>query len=133
MVMDMSLGWTFQKFYQPTELRSFIERTLGREAFTAGPGLIFVFRDPLAEQEFLLSRQQRRADLSLNLAARREMAMKAKVEALEPELEPLWSAQELGRWPFVDETPPELAARLEAGAGSLRAKLMLAQAQTLQL
>lgn len=119
---------TFQKFYTASELKGVLERALGREAFQAGPGLFFVFKDELYEQVYLAARQERRARRSLvprlTTAARRL----AKIEALRPELEALYAdAIELGRWPYADELAPDVVAKLEAGAGSLGAALRLAE------
>lgn len=50
---------TFQKYYTQAELKGFIERTLDTEAIAAAPGVFFVFKDKIAEQEFLLNRNKR--------------------------------------------------------------------------
>ena len=50
---------TFQKYYTQAELKEFIERTLDTEAIAAAPGVFFVFKDKIAEQNFLLSRNKR--------------------------------------------------------------------------
>jgi DNA phosphorothioation-associated putative methyltransferase len=87
----------------------------------------FVFRDPLAEQGFLLARQTRRAPSLAPLAARRR-SKQARIEALRPELDALLvAAQGLGRWPAAEELPLETVARLSAAEGSLAAAVRLAQ------
>ena len=50
---------TFQKYYSQNELKTFIEHTLGTECVAAAPGVFFVFKDKLAEQQFLLRRTRR--------------------------------------------------------------------------
>lgn len=47
---------TFQKFYEHTELASWIEQTLGEAPLAAAPGIFYVFRDPSDAQQFLASR-----------------------------------------------------------------------------
>lgn len=51
---------TFQKFYTQTELREWIDRTLGATSVAAAPGVFFVFRDDLMRQSFLASRYRRK-------------------------------------------------------------------------
>ena len=48
---------TFQKYYSQSEIRDFIETTLKASAIAMAPGIFFVFRDKLQEQDFLLERQ----------------------------------------------------------------------------
>jgi DNA phosphorothioation-associated putative methyltransferase len=47
---------TFQKFYEHTELASWIEQTLGELPLAAAPGIFYVFRDPADAQQFLANR-----------------------------------------------------------------------------
>ncbi|WP_162198081.1 DNA phosphorothioation-associated putative methyltransferase [Paracoccus sp. S4493] len=118
---------TFQKFYRPGELKEFIEATLGREAFQAGPGLFFIFADSLSEQSYLLSRQTRRSAPSVSAAARRKAAREAAFEALRPDLEAIVAvATDLRRWPAVVELPKEILERLEAANTSAAKAISLA-------
>ncbi|WP_166636264.1 DNA phosphorothioation-associated putative methyltransferase [Aliiroseovarius marinus] len=118
---------TFQKFYRPAELKDFIEVTLGREAFPTGPGLFFVFSDPVAEQSYLLSRQTRRTSSRLSIAARRKEAREAAFEALRPVLESIAStAEDLGRWPVPSELPNEITDALEQAKTSAARAIHLA-------
>jgi DNA phosphorothioation-associated putative methyltransferase len=119
---------TFQKFYRPAELKDVIEATLGREAFPAGPGLFFVFSDPVAEQSYLLSRQTRRPTSRLSIAARRKEAREAAFEALRPALEAIAStAEDLGRWPVPRELPNEITDALEQAKTSAAKAIHLAR------
>jgi DNA phosphorothioation-associated putative methyltransferase len=54
---------TFQKFYEQSELREWIEATLGEEvrATPAAPGVFYVFRDEVMRQEYAAARYRRRA------------------------------------------------------------------------
>jgi DNA phosphorothioation-associated putative methyltransferase len=47
---------TFQKFYDQTELASWIEQVLGVRPLAAAPGIFYVFRDPSSAQQFLANR-----------------------------------------------------------------------------
>lgn len=50
---------TFQKYFNQSELRGFIERTLDEQPIAIAPGIFFVFKDKLEEQRFLAGRQKR--------------------------------------------------------------------------
>jgi DNA phosphorothioation-associated putative methyltransferase len=104
---------TFQKFFEPDELRQLVEGALGREAHPAGPGLLFVFRDPTAEQAFLAARQARRPASPLLSLAQRRLARGLGSEAIRAELEVLLAqAYDLGRLPAPDECSLEVIDRL---------------------
>jgi len=47
---------TFQKYYTQVELKTFVQDVLEREAITAGPGIVIIFKDQLEEQRFLLKK-----------------------------------------------------------------------------
>ena len=51
---------TFQKFFTQEELRTWIERVLGRRSVAAAPGIFYVFRDEAEEQSFAIGRVSRR-------------------------------------------------------------------------
>jgi DNA phosphorothioation-associated putative methyltransferase len=109
---------TFQKYYAPHELRAFVRKALNTEPVAVAPGIVFVFRDPEVEQEFLFRRRCRPSP-SGNLFARSAKPASVRIkepltERLWPVLEQLWTkAVELGRPPEPNETPDvvELLAR----------------------
>jgi DNA phosphorothioation-associated putative methyltransferase len=47
---------TFQKLYDQAELGNWIEATLGNKPHAAAPGIFYVFREAVDEQQFLASR-----------------------------------------------------------------------------
>ena len=49
---------TFQKYFTQTELKDFLNDTLDTDAIPVAPGIFYVFKDPDAEQRFLLNRQR---------------------------------------------------------------------------
>jgi DNA phosphorothioation-associated putative methyltransferase len=51
---------TFQKYYEQSELRSWIDSCLGHLSVPAAPGVFYVFRDPLLRESFVASRYRRR-------------------------------------------------------------------------
>ena len=51
---------TFQKYYSQNEFREYLEASLGESAIAVGPGLFYIFRDKIEEQQFLIDRQRQR-------------------------------------------------------------------------
>jgi DNA phosphorothioation-associated putative methyltransferase len=49
---------TFQKYYTQSELKGFIDRTLGENSIAVGAGMFYIFKDKLEEQRFLSRRQR---------------------------------------------------------------------------
>lgn len=50
---------TFQRYYDQSELKHYIDRTLDENAIAVGPGIFYIFKDKLEEQRFLAQRQRR--------------------------------------------------------------------------
>ncbi|MDX1766245.1 MAG: DNA phosphorothioation-associated putative methyltransferase, partial [Candidatus Saccharimonadales bacterium] len=50
---------TFQKYFNQSELRGFIERTLDETPLAIAPGIFYIFKDKQEEQRFLSNRQRR--------------------------------------------------------------------------
>ncbi|HID98896.1 MAG TPA: DNA phosphorothioation-associated putative methyltransferase, partial [Thiotrichaceae bacterium] len=48
---------TFQKYYTQKELKSYIADVLNEEPVAVGPGIFYVFKDEIEEQNFLVQRQ----------------------------------------------------------------------------
>jgi len=110
---------TFQKYFTQTELQQFIEGVLDEDAYPAGPGIFYVFRDRDAEQSYLLTRtsdrsrvaRARLATINFVRSSRRELTQKKpSTETQTPEMlsffDKLWSAcLELGRVPEPEELP----------------------------
>jgi len=53
---------TFQKYFEPDEFRVFVESTLGQDAVTAAPGMVYVFRSAEMAQQ-LVARHARQGGL----------------------------------------------------------------------
>jgi DNA phosphorothioation-associated putative methyltransferase len=51
---------TFQKYYAQSEIKSYIERILQEEAITVAPGIFYIFKDKLEEQQYLQMRYKRK-------------------------------------------------------------------------
>ena len=50
---------TFQKYYTQAEFKGYIERILDEEPVTIAPGILYVFKDKILEQNFLQNRHKR--------------------------------------------------------------------------
>ncbi|SFP81403.1 DNA phosphorothioation-associated putative methyltransferase [Enterovibrio norvegicus] len=50
---------TFQKYYQQSEIKAYVERTLDEQAITIAPGIFYIFKDKLEEQAHLQNRYRR--------------------------------------------------------------------------
>jgi DNA phosphorothioation-associated putative methyltransferase len=93
---------TFQRFYEQTELKAYLESRLEREAIPAGIGTFYVFKDELRQQQFLANRFRRR-----EIVPRRRIAQ-LRFEENRDVLEPLMAAiASLGRLPHGEELPAE--------------------------
>jgi DNA phosphorothioation-associated putative methyltransferase len=129
---------TFQKYFSQAELRAYIEAVLGEEAYPAGPGVFYVFRDSDLEQQFLLrrSRGKRRLGGALQpyllvarerhraeresrrgVSAPRQRIAKSVPEQLSEDakrvLEQLWELLiDLGRMPAVEEIPDSIPLKI---------------------
>ena len=89
---------TFQKYFTQTELRLYIEKTLGTEAVPAAPGVFYVFKDDGLRESFAASKYRRRA-----VAPRRRVS-EIQFDRHRDVLESLIKvSSELGRLPFEDE------------------------------
>ena len=119
---------TFQKYFSQSELQGFIERTLDVDAIAVAPGVFYVFRDPIEEQNYLSARQRRHREW--NHLANRESRSKAAAVLFAKHkqlLEDFWTrCLELGRLPALDELPN--AESLEANIGSPKRALQVIEA-----
>lgn len=104
---------TFQKFYEQSELKAYLEEQLQTEAIPAGIGTFFLFRDEGRRQQFLANRFRRREILPRRRIA--ELRLEETRQALEPLMEVIAS---LGRVPDPTEFPgvPDVIERF----GSLK-------------
>ena len=60
---------TFQKYYEQSELQSFIESALHQDALAASPGIFLIFREEADQQDYLEKRSRRVIDWN-SLSAR---------------------------------------------------------------
>ena len=104
---------TFQKYFSQFSLKQYIEVTLNTEAIPVSPGVFYVFKDKLKEQDYLYSRQKSRRNLlrtSILIRSRKTTKEKRieKYELHKDLLEPLWLQMiDLGREPFPEEVETE--------------------------
>ena len=130
----LSKRGTFQKYYAQSEFVEFVKQTLGKEAVTVAPGVVFVFRDELAEQRFFRNRYRReprlaeRLEIISPLIAKRARSRETVTDQYIETLQGLWQkAIELGRLPAVDELPAEIAEPVTNELGSIRRAAALAR------
>ncbi|MHA7590175.1 DNA phosphorothioation-associated putative methyltransferase (plasmid) [Vibrio harveyi] len=50
---------TFQKYYAQSEIKAYIERSIQEDAITVAPGIFYIFKDKLEEQQYLQSKYKR--------------------------------------------------------------------------
>ena len=104
---------TFQKLYGQAELRSYIQQVTKTEAWPAGIGIFYVFKDEELKQSYLLNRYRRRS------AAPRKRISEVRYEEHKEILEKLISRiAELGRVPNNQEF--EQATTIQEEFGSIR-------------
>jgi hypothetical protein len=126
---------TFQKFYEPEELESLIEDTLGVEAITLGLGICVVFRDPDQAELFQAGRSRRRINwseigtqLRFSAPATREQSRVNRYELHKEILDEFWATiLELGRIPELGEFDRLAEVKKATGGISRAFKLVLAR------
>ena len=124
---------TFQKYFSQEEIRGLVEHATGKQAIMVGPGILFIFADEIAEQEYLLERQSRATDIS-DLLAHTSLRLPAEVvsrddriiEAHTETILKIWQkAGTLGRIPDPAELGGKLFDEVKANLGSLRTAIRL--------
>jgi DNA phosphorothioation-associated putative methyltransferase len=91
---------TFQRYFEQTELRSWIDRTLEARSVPAAPGIFYVFRDEAEREAFVAARYRRR------IAMPRLRQSEVLFEQHRALLEPLMAfVSDRGRLPEDDEVP----------------------------
>lgn len=105
---------TFQRYFTPGELKDMVRDALGVEGFAVGLGVVFAFRDPADEREFLFRRQVRRVVTFRPPPRERSVPIREPLaDRIRPTLEALWDRLlGLGRTPTVDELPSDVAKAL---------------------
>jgi DNA phosphorothioation-associated putative methyltransferase len=103
---------TFQKYYEQSELRDWINQVLGVSSIAAAPGVFYVFRDAETQQSFVASRVRR------PIAAPRLRYSEAVFEQFRVLLEPLMEfVAARGRLP--DESELKIASTIRSELGGL--------------
>lgn len=113
---------TFQKFYEQSELASWIEQTLEAQPHAAAPGIFYVFRDDAAAQRFLASRVY-------TYRPRVTIDPQVQYEANQIALEPLFAfMRDHARAPRPSELSADAIGAIQEAMGSLgRAKRLIRQ------
>jgi DNA phosphorothioation-associated putative methyltransferase len=114
---------TFQKFFQKLELKTYIESVLETGAIPAEIGVFNVFKDRVAEQQFLASRHRRAVAVPRNRTS--EIRFAENRGLLEHFMT---TVATLGRLPEPDEFPQ--AAEIESRFGSVKRAFALVKRVT---
>ncbi|CAH7250234.1 conserved hypothetical protein [Vibrio chagasii] len=98
---------TFQKYYAQSEIKAYIERSLQEDAITVAPGIFYIFKDKLEEQQYLQSKYKRHHKWQ-QLTSPEPIEAKDKAKLLITQHQDLfnsfWNTSlELGRIPANDE------------------------------
>ncbi|HCH2708206.1 TPA: DNA phosphorothioation-associated putative methyltransferase [Vibrio parahaemolyticus] len=98
---------TFQKYYAQSEIKAYIERSLQEDAITVAPGIFYVFKDKLEEQQYL-QRKYKRHHKWQQLTSPEPVEAKDKAKLLITQNRELFNTfwntcLELGRIPANDE------------------------------
>ncbi|MEZ8881647.1 DNA phosphorothioation-associated putative methyltransferase [Vibrio lentus] len=98
---------TFQKYYAQSEIKAYIERSLQEDAITVAPGIFYIFKDKLEEQQYLQSKYKRHHKWK-QLTSPEPIEAKDKAKLLITQHQDLFNnfwntCLELGRIPANDE------------------------------
>ena len=102
---------TFQKLYGQAELRSYIQQLTEEEAWPAGLGIFYVFKNETVKQTYLLNRYRRRS-----LGPRKRLSEQRYEQHKELLEELISEIAELGRVPFPDEFARAIEVQNEFGS-----------------
>lgn len=91
---------TFQKYYQQSELRDWVEAVLETPTVAAAPGILYVFRDDAERESYLATRQRRQ--ISAPRLRRSDVLYEQHRSLLEPLMAFVTSR---GRLPIEEEFP----------------------------
>lgn len=119
---------TFQKYFAQAELKGYIERTLDENAIAIAPGIFYIFKDKLEEQQFLSSRFKRHhswKQLTTPTPTSEEQARLLFTKHHEL-LNRFWDrCLELGRLPVLEEFNETADINLAFGNAKKALKLLL--------
>ena len=102
---------TFQKYYTPEELKTFVEKTLKQQSVPVAPGVLFVFKDKNLEEKFHQDRSRAKSSILRVVRSSYSKPQKIKRDRKQEKydlnkelLENLWfKCLELGREAKSDE------------------------------
>ncbi|EGR7943014.1 DNA phosphorothioation-associated putative methyltransferase [Vibrio vulnificus] len=120
---------TFQKYYAQSEIKAYIERSLQEDAITVAPGIFYIFKDKLEEQQYLQSKYKRHHKWQ-QLTSPEPVEAKDKAKLLITQHQELFDSfwntcLDLGRLPANDEF--EQSDKIKALIGSHKKAFALLQ------
>ncbi|OLQ79842.1 hypothetical protein BIT28_00905 [Photobacterium proteolyticum] len=98
---------TFQKYYAQSEIKAYVERCLQEDVIAVAPGIFYIFKDKLEEQQYLQSKYKRHHKWQ-QLTSPTPIEAKDRARLVITQNQPLFDAfwntcLELGRIPANDE------------------------------
>ncbi|AMG31166.1 hypothetical protein AL542_12915 [Grimontia hollisae] len=119
---------TFQKYYQQSEIKSYIESSLDEQAITVAPGIFYVFKDKLEEQAHLQNRYRRHQgwkQLTATKPPSQQEKLKLTISQHAELFEAFWmTCLVLGRIPANDEFEQSVMVRELIGSHKKTHKLL---------
>ncbi|MDP7320705.1 MAG: DNA phosphorothioation-associated putative methyltransferase [Bacteriovoracaceae bacterium] len=113
---EISTRGTFQKYFEQTEFKNYLESTLNADAIPLEPGIFVVFKSEIAKLEYLSSRYTRRSFLEVTKLDKptgevhKVRILKKKLEELIPESpffpQVVKAVEEFGRMLMPNEFEP---------------------------
>ncbi len=122
---------TFQKYYTQPEIRKYIEDVLREDAIAIGPGIFYIFKDKIEEQNFLISREKSKKNwqrLSYTCDSKRlEIRQHVFYEQHKELLDLFWTkCLDLGRVPSQEEFSQSEQLRSSVGSHEKAIRLLIA-------
>ena len=117
---------TFQKYYSQSEIKGYIERHLDEVVVTVAPGIFYIFKDKMAEQDYLQRKYKRHntwKQLTSPEPVNARLIQKDQAKLLITQHQELFNdfwqtCLDLGRLPAIDEF--EQADKIKALIGSFK-------------
>ncbi len=111
---------TFQKYYAQSEIKGYIESALQENAIAVSPGIFFVFKDKMSEQEYLQSKYLRHHNWQ-QLTSPEPVQARDKAKLIITQNQSLFNefwnvCLELGRIPIIEEFDKSLEVRQLVGS-----------------
>ncbi|MBE8232323.1 MAG: DNA phosphorothioation-associated putative methyltransferase, partial [Endozoicomonadaceae bacterium] len=111
---------TFQKYYAQSEIKGYIDRTLQENAIAVSPGIFFIFKDKISEQQYLQNKYLRHHKWQ-QLTSPEPVQARDKAKLIITQNQSLFNefwniCLELGRIPIIEEFDKSLEVKQLVGS-----------------